>query len=159
MLERNVYLDGSLVVTKCTGVVTGEELINSANWMVTNFGETIQPGFSQFFDTAAVITHEVSEDEIHRIAQINMSHSEGRGKFTMAILAVKPYPRALARLHKLLSAASNIRVELFDDIDKAYRWLLDINPELGAKGMTRSLLEQDVTGVGSLEAEPGEGSR
>jgi len=141
MLERKVYLDGALVVTRCSGVVTGEELVNSANWMVNNFGEVIKPGFSQFFDAKGAITHEVSEEEIHRIAQINMSHSRERGRFTMAILAVKPYPQALARLHKLLSTASNIRVELFDDVDKAYRWLLDINPELGAKGMTRELLK------------------
>ena len=66
----------------------------------------------------------------------------------MAILAVKPYPQALARLHKLLSTASNIRVELFDDVDKAYRWLLDVNPELGAKGMTRELIKG-----GSFDAE------
>lgn len=141
MLKRNIYLDGALVVTKCTGIVTGEELIDSTNWMVRHFGETIKPGFSQLFDTKNVVTHEVSEDEIHRIAQINMSHSTNRGRFTMAILADKPYPRALARLHKLLSTASNIRVELFDDTNKAYRWLLDVNPELGAKGMTKSLLE------------------
>jgi len=35
----------------------------------------------------------------------------------MAILAVKPYPLALAKLHKLLSVAANIRVEIFSDID------------------------------------------
>ncbi len=148
MLERKVYLEGSLVVTRCTGVVTGEELVSSANWMVNNFGEVIKPSFSQFFDAKGAVTHEVSEEEIHRIAQINMSHSVERGRFTMAILAVKPYPQALARLHKLLSTASNIRVELFDDVDKAYRWLLDVNPELGAKGMTRELIKG-----GSFEAE------
>ena len=148
MLERKVYLEGSLVVTRCAGVVTGEELVNSANWMIDNFGAVIKPGFSQFFDAKGAVTHEVSEEEIHRIAQINMSHSRERGRFTMAILAVKPYPQALARLHKLLSAASNIRVELFDDVDKAYRWLLDVNPELGAKGMTRELIKG-----GAFEAE------
>ncbi len=141
MLERNVFLQGSLVVTRCTGIVTADELLKSADWMVENFGGEIEPGFSQLFDAKEVVTHEVTEDEIHRIAQINMSHAKTRGSFTMAILAVKPYPRTLARLHKLLSAASNVRVELFDDIGDAYQWLLDINPELGAKGMTKSLLE------------------
>ncbi len=143
MLKRNIYLDGALVVTKCTGIVTGDELVNSTNWMIEHFDEAIKPGFSQLFDAKDVVTHEVSEDEIHRIAQINMSHSTDRGRFTMAILADRPYPRALARLHKLLSAASNIQVELFDDVDKAYRWLLDVNPRLGAKGMTKSLLETE----------------
>ncbi len=152
MLERNIYLDGSLVVTKCEGVVTGEELIDSANWMVKNFGESMKPGFSQIFDARCVITHEITEDEVRRIAQINMIYSRDRGRFTMAILAIKPYPQALARLHKLLSVASNIRVELFDDIDKAYRWLLDINPELGAKGMTMALVKGE-----SIEVVDGSG--
>lgn len=144
MIERNIFLQGSLVVTNCTGIVTAEELLKSADWMVENFGDAIKPGFSQFFDAKEVVTHEVTDGEIHRIAQINMSHAEQRGRFTMAILAVKPYPRTLARLHKLLSAAANIRVEIFDDVDKAYRWLLDLNPELGAKGMTKNLLVSKV---------------
>ncbi len=38
MIEQNVYHDGVLVVTKCSGSITAEELISSQYWMVDNFG-------------------------------------------------------------------------------------------------------------------------
>ena len=50
MIERKIYQDGMLVVTKCSGEVTAEELIKSEYWMVDNFGGVIKPGFCQIFD-------------------------------------------------------------------------------------------------------------
>ena len=123
MIERKIYHDGLLVITRCSGKVTTDELIKSEYWMVNNFGEKIKPEFSQIFDALEADTEAVTEDDIRRVAQINLNHGEERGSFSMAILAVKPYPMALARLHKLLSAAANINVEIFSDIDTAYEWL------------------------------------
>ncbi len=123
MIERNVYHDGMLVVTKCRGNITAEELISSQYWMVDNFGEVIKPGFSQLFDALDADTSAITENDIHRVAQINLHHGKTRGDFSMAILAIKPYPLALAKLHKLLSVAASIRVEIFSDIDAAYKWL------------------------------------
>ena len=123
MIERNIYHDGLLVVTKCSGEVTAEELIKSEYWMVNNFGGEIKPGFGQIFDALEADTNAITENDIHRVAQINLNHGEERGSFTMAILAVKPYPLALAKLHKLLSVASHIRVEIFSDSEAAYKWL------------------------------------
>ncbi|MCK4834121.1 MAG: hypothetical protein KAT12_05065, partial [Gammaproteobacteria bacterium] len=119
MIERKIYHDGLLVITRCSGKVTTDELIKSEYWMVNNFGEKIKPEFSQIFDALEADTEAVTEDDIRRVAQINLNHGEERGSFSMAILAVKPYPMALARLHKLLSAAANINVEIFSDIDTA----------------------------------------
>ncbi len=127
MIERNVYHDGMLVVTKCRGNITAEELISSQYWMVDNFGDAISPGFSQLFDALEADTSAITENDIHRVAQINLHHGRTRGNFSMAILAIKPYPLALAKLHKLLSVAANIRVEIFSDIDTAYNWL-EIQP-------------------------------
>lgn len=123
MIERNIYNDGLLVVTKCRGKISAEELIQSQYWMVENFGKKVMPGFSQIFDVMNSDIDAITEHEIHRIAQVNLNHVKERGDFSMAILAVRPYPLALARLHKMLSVASSIRVEIFSDIDVAYKWL------------------------------------
>ena len=123
MIERTIYYDGALIVTRCSGKITAKELIASQYWMVENFGTKIKPGFSQVFDARVADTSAISEDDIHRVAQINIHHTKERGSFSMAILAVKPYPLALARLHKLLSSAASIRVEIFSELDAAYQWL------------------------------------
>ena len=129
MIERTIYHDGMLVVTRCSGKITAEELIASQYWMVNNFGDVIKPGFSQLFNALDADVSAITEDDIHRVAQINLHHGQTRGHFSMAILAVKPYPLALARLHKLLSVAASIRVEIFSDIDAAYKWLEIQKPE------------------------------
>lgn len=123
MIEREIYQDGLLVVTRCSGVLSAEELIQSAHWMVKNYGGDIKPGFSQVFDALGVNADAISEEDIHHVAHINLNQGHHRLGFSMAILAVKPYPLALAKLHKLLSAASGINVELFSDIETAYKWL------------------------------------
>jgi len=121
MIERKIYSDGLLVITTCSGKVTVEELVTSANWMVNNFGGAIQQGFKQLFIASDADTHAVTEEDIHRVAQINLIQGRSRGGFSMAIIAAKPYPIALARLHKLLSASAGINVEIFSDIDAAYK--------------------------------------
>lgn len=123
MINRKIYNNGSLVITVCRDRVTADELIASANWMVSNFGNAIKPGFKQLLDAMDADTSAITEEDIHRIAQINLSHARSRGEFPMAILATRPYPLALARLHKLLSAAAEIKVEIFGDAEAAYKWL------------------------------------
>ncbi len=129
MISRKIYNDGLLVVTECSGKVIAEELVSSAHWMVDNFDGAIKPGFKQMFIALDADTHAVSEEDIHRVAHINMLHGGSRGGFAMAILAAKPYPIALARLHKLLSSVAGIKVEIFSDIDIAYKWLEVDKPE------------------------------
>ena len=123
MIEREIYDDGLFIVTRCSGMITAKELIGSQYWMVENFATKIKPGFSQIFDALAADTQAITEDDIHRVAQINIHHAKERGSFSMAILAAKPFPLALARLHKLLSSAASIRVEIFGDEEAAYQWL------------------------------------
>ena len=132
MIEREIYQDGLLVVTRCSGVLSTEELIESARWMVNNYGEVIKPGFCQIFDALDANADAITEEDIHHVAHINLNQGRDRLGFSMAILAVKPYPLALAKLHKLLSAASGINVELFADIESAYKWLNlnNKNPEV-----------------------------
>jgi len=132
MIERKLYHDGLLVLTRCSGKIAAEEIIGSEYWMVENFGTIIKPGFSQIFDALEADTSEITEDDIHRVAQINIHHGKDRGRFSMAILAAKPFPLALARLHKLLSSAADIRVEIFSDAEEAYHWLGVQPPDVDA---------------------------
>lgn len=130
MIEREIYENGELVITHAYGPVTGEELIDSAHWMIRQFGRRIQPGFCQLFDALEADTAQISEDDIHRVAHINLHHGRQRGSFSMAILAAKPYPKALARLHKLLAGPADIRVEIFSERDKALLWLGKKDPRV-----------------------------
>jgi len=129
MISREIHNDGLLVVTECSGKVTAEELFTSANWMVDNFGGLVKPGFKQMFIALDADTHAITEEDIHRVAHINMLHGANRGGFTMAILAAKPYPVVLARLHKILSSVAGIHVEIFSDLDAAYEWLEVTRPK------------------------------
>ena len=123
MIERKLYNDGRLVLTRCSGVVTPDELIDSAHWMIDHYGREIKPGFRQLFDARRADTVLLTEEVVHRVAHINLNHGRHREGFSMAIVAVKPYPQALARLHKLLSKAAGIQVELFSDVAAACEWL------------------------------------
>lgn len=137
MIQRDILYDGLLVVTRCSGDVSGEELKQSAHWMIDNYGSLIKPGFCQIFDALTVGSIEVTEDDIHRVAHINLNQGRDRGGFSMAILANQPYPLALAKLHKLLSTAAAIHVEIFSDIDAAFDWLQHENGCLVSAGMSR----------------------
>lgn len=130
MIVRDIYYDGSLVVTKCSGKVTSKELMDSEHWMIEKFGSLIKPGFSQLFDVLDADTGAITDGDIHRIAHINLNQGLDRGAFTMAILAVQPYPIVLAKLHKLLSVAAHIDVGIFGDVEAAYKWLQLKNPDL-----------------------------
>ncbi len=123
MIERNIYHDGNLVVANCSGIVTSAELIQHANWMVKGFGTLIKPGFSHLFNAINAEVGDISEETIHQVAYINISFSKARGKFAVSIVAAQPYPLELASLHKHLSVASNIEVEIFSNTDAAYKWL------------------------------------
>ncbi len=123
MIEREIFHDGMLVVTQCSGILTAEELSSSSMWMVKSFGVNIKPGFCQLFNALEADSSNIIEEDIHRVAHINISFAKTRGEFTMAVVAIQPYPLQLANLHKELSAVSNINVKLFDDVNTAYKWL------------------------------------
>jgi len=141
VIERKIYQDGLLVVTRCSGDLKAEELFDSARWMVNKYDDVIKPGFCQIFDVLDANVDAITEDDMHHVAHINLNQGHGRLGFSMAILAVKPYPLALAKLHKLLAAASGINVELFSDIETAYIWLNlnNLNPDV-------SLPDKEVVG-------------
>ena len=123
MIKRNVYLDGMLLVAQCTDTLSSEDIINHVMWMVKNFGTLIKPGFSHLFVTIDADIGNITEDNIRHVAHINIGFAKERGKFTTAIVANEPYPISLAHLHRELSTASNINVEIFDNISSAYKWL------------------------------------
>lgn len=129
MISRKIYNDGMLVVTTCSGTVAEDELVASAHWMIDHYGNELKPGFLQLFNALKADLVNINDDAIHRIAHINLNHGQNRAPFSMAIVASRPYPRALARLHKLLSAAVNIQVEIFSTDGDAYQWLGVDNPE------------------------------
>ena len=132
MLERNIYFDGSLVISRVSGTVKSQDLIDHVFWLIDshNVGE-VKTGFSQLIYVEDIESMELTEEDVHRISQISTGMGQARGKFKTAIIAVEPYDMKLAHLHKSLARISDLEVEVCDTFEDAFIWLGCENPDPG----------------------------
>ncbi len=130
MLEHNIYYNGELVITRVTGVIKSQEMIDHVFWLIDshNVGE-VKSGFKQLIYTDDIESMELKEEDIYRISQISDGIGQTRGDFKTAIIAVEPYDTRLAHLHKSLAQQSNLEVEVFGDFEQAFNWLGCENPD------------------------------
>ena len=130
MLERNIYNKGRLVVTKVSGSVHSQELIDHVFWLIDShmIGE-VQSGYDQIVYTEAVDSMTIKEDDIRRLMEISTGRGQSRGKFRTAIIALKPYDIKLAHLYKSLASEADLEVELCDSFEQAFEWLGCENPD------------------------------
>jgi len=130
MIKRNIYNKGQLIVTKVSGHVHSQELIDHVFWLIDshNIGE-VQPGYDQIVYVEDIDSMTITEEDIHRIMQINIGLGQGRGKFRTAIIAIEPYNIELAHLYQSLSKDADLEVELCDDFEAAFAWLVCENPD------------------------------
>ena len=130
MLERNIYFDGDLVISRVSGAVKSQDLIDHVFWLIDshNIGE-VKTGFSQLIYVEDIESMDLTEEDVHRISQISTGMGQARGKFKTAIIAVEPYDMKLAHLHKSLARISDLEVEVCDDFKEAFLWLGCDNPD------------------------------
>ncbi len=130
MLERKVYNKGQLVITRVTGDVKGQELIDYVFWLVDshNIGE-IKSDYDQLVYVENIKSLKIREEDIHRMTEIGMELGQARGKFRTAIIAVRPEEIKLAHLYQSLVKAVGREVEICSNFDQAFAWLECENPE------------------------------
>ncbi len=130
MLERKIYNKGQLVVTRVSGKVKSQELIDHVFWLIDshNIGE-IKSGYDQVVYAEEIESMHIKQEDIERISQISTGLGQGRGKFRTAIVADQTYDIELAHFYKSLAKNSDLEVEVCADFTHAFVWLGCDNPE------------------------------
>ncbi len=130
MVEREVYNKGQLVVTRVSGEVKSQELIDHVFWLIDshNIGE-IQSAYDQVVYARDIDSVNLQEEDIQRITEIGTGLGQSRGKFRTAIIAVESTGLKLANFYKSLVKNSDLEVEICSRFDEAFEWLGCENPE------------------------------
>ena len=128
-IEILVYNDGDYVVGRAYDLLKGSELSDMLFSLINKYQKGIlKSGYKLMFDLRDIDILNIDKSEISRIFQINLTYGQGRGDIKTAILLGRKLDSELAELHKILSKASNISVEIFEFQQAAYDWL-DIDPD------------------------------
>ena len=130
MLEREVYNKGRLVVTRVSGEVRSQEIIDHVFWLIDShtIGE-IQSGYDQVVDTRDIQSVNIREQDLQRINEISTGLGQGRGRFRTAIIASGPTELKLASFYQSLARSSDLEVEICTGFDAAFAWLRCENPD------------------------------
>ena len=128
-IDSRLFNDGAFIVTRFTGTITGEQLIEFLFRLVQSAGTSIPASYRQLIELGGLQQLSMDEDTLHRIAHINKSYGAHRGRVMTAFVTDNPQYRGLAQMHKMLSGFAGVEVEVFDDTDQACRWLQVELPE------------------------------
>ena len=130
MIEREIYNKGQLVVTRVSGEVKSQEVIDHVFWLIDshNIGE-IRTGYDQVVYVSDVVSLKMKEKDVQRITEISTGLGQGRGEFRTAIIAVEPSELKLAYFYKSLLKRSGLDVEVCSNFDEAFLWLGCVNPD------------------------------
>jgi hypothetical protein len=124
-----LFDDGAFIVTRFTGTVTGEQLIDFLFRLVQSAGTTIPASYRQLIELDNQLEVFVDDKTLQRIAHINKAYGSHRGRVMTAFVTDNPQYRGLALMHKTLSGFAGIEVEVFEDIELACAWLEFEMPE------------------------------
>ena len=130
MVERKIYNKGTLLITKVSGDVKSQELIDHVFWLIDshNIGE-IQTGYGQVVYTVNVDSVNINEEDVQRLTEISTGLGQSRGSFRTVIIATEPVELRLASFYQSLVKDSDIEVEICSNFEEAFAWLGCENPE------------------------------
>ncbi|MBE9561000.1 MAG: hypothetical protein IMF15_09435 [Proteobacteria bacterium] len=130
MFDSTVYNEGSLIVGKMSGVLEPQSFINGIFWQIDsrNVGE-VKEGFSQLYYDTDVVSVDVTEDDIRRIAEINTGIGINTGSFRTALVLSNEEVIRLAKIHQALTREHGFEVEIFNTLEEGFAWLACDNPE------------------------------
>jgi len=128
-IEILIYNDGDYVVGRAYGLLEGQELFDMLFSLIDNNKKGIlNSGYKFMFDLRDIDNFKIDKSDVSRILQINLAYGQGRGDTMTAILLDSESGRELVELHKILSVASKIPVEIFESQQAAHDWL-GIDPD------------------------------
>lgn len=122
-LEYKIFDEGLTVIAVISGSMTADELSDYTFWLITNHGIQLKPGLRHLILIREVENIQLTEQDIHRFAHINLTYGLGRGKIHTAIVSQDKEIKKLAALHKTLSQIANIEVNQFETPNDALDWL------------------------------------
>lgn len=122
-VKHIVIQDGKALITRVTGVLTGNELTDHMFWLIDQFGKALKPSYQQLFDASELEDLAVEKADINRIAQIIQAYGDGRGKVRTGIVATLPKARQMAFAYQALSRITDVDVKIYDKIEDALAWL------------------------------------
>ena len=81
MVEREIYNKGGLLVTRVSGEVKSQELIDHVFWLIDshNIGE-IQSGYGQVVYTVDIDSVNINKDDVQRLTDISTGLGQSRVK-------------------------------------------------------------------------------
>ncbi len=128
-IETIIYNDGDYVLSRAYDVLDGDELSDMLFTLIDKSKKGIlKHGYKFMFDLRDIDSFNIDRPDISRIFQINLTYGQKRGNTRTAMLLGSESGRELVELHKTLSVASKIPVEIFESQQSAYDWL-GIDPE------------------------------
>ena len=129
MIERHNYNKGKLLVTRVSGEVKSQELIDHVFWLIDsqNIGE-IASGYDQVVYTTDIDSININEADVQRLTEISTGLGQSRGRFRTVIIATEPTELKLASLYQSLVKGSDIEVEICNSFAEAFAWLGCENP-------------------------------
>ncbi len=123
-LEYKIFDDGLTVIAVISGCVTADELSDYSFWLISRHGTQLKSGLRHLILTRGKLeSMQLTEQDIHRLAHINLTYGSGRGKVYTAIVSQDSEIKKLASLHKTLSQIANIEVDQFETLNEALDWL------------------------------------
>ena len=130
MVERKIYNKGTLLITKVSGEVKSQELIDHVFWLIDshNVGE-IKSGYNQVVYAVNVDSVNINEEDVQRLTEISTGLGQSRGRFRTAIIATEPTELKLASFYQSLVKDSEIEVGICSNFEEAFAWLGCENPE------------------------------
>lgn len=130
-VENHIFDGGSTAITRISGVVTAQEIIDYQFWLISAYKDgKLADSYRLLIEAGDIGIVQVEENDIHRLSQINIVYGRDRGSLKTAIVVNEGPGRKLAALHKSLSKAAGVEVEIFNSRLDACAWL-GIDPLLG----------------------------
>lgn len=114
-----LYPDKKLVVVTYSGDVSLKDIISVRQQGVAD--PDFDPGFNVIDDVSEVKTTNIRYDEFNFISGKSVANTGVK----RALIAVTDFQKGMANMYKVLSESHGHLFKVFDDVDKARKWMAE----------------------------------
>ncbi len=119
-------INEDMIIVTAFGVVTGAELSDHVFTLLNYHGISLNSGYKQIFDATKVERMDFSEEDMKHISQIVLNHGQGRGRITIAFVAINSRVREMITYYMQLCEVTDVRTKLFESRQDADDWLTSV---------------------------------